>query len=314
MRFSVIIPVYNVEEFLSKCIESILPQLTKEDEVILVDDGSSDKSAIICDEFSAKYSNIVTIHKSNGGLSDARNVGIDIARGNYILLIDSDDTVSSSIIGNIVSILESNNYDIVNFGFRKVREDGKIVQSSVASFSGPIARDEAIKKVLMDDELNNFAWANAYKRELFENIRYPKGRLYEDKYTTYQLFDRAQSVYVIDKPLYNYLVRKGSICNSSSSERKIKGAIDNICGLLQQYDYAKERPSLNCEERLANRINTAVKSIVRFLYRVNDTDNLKSLSEIVKYRLNRMSFEVSLFVKCPLIYGMIMSCYKFIKR
>lgn len=210
---SVIVPIYKVEKYLKRCIDSLLNQIYQNIEIILVDDGSPDHCPQICEEYKSKDNRIKVIHKKNGGLSDARNVGIEFAQGRYLSFVDSDDYVSPGFIDRLVSVIEKNNADIAVCDFL-------ITEKSNEADSGTGACETCIyngKKEIMNNFYNKncdrhvIACNKLYKKELFEGIRYPKGRIYEDEATTYKIFYQASRTVFINEKLYFYFQRKDSI-------------------------------------------------------------------------------------------------------
>lgn len=311
MKLSIIIPVYNVEKFIRRCLDSVIPQLEDSDEVIIVDDGSTDSSGMICDNYS-KRKNVRVIHKPNGGLSDARNKGIERASGDYLIFIDSDDYVSKDYIFQIKSVLSKHQYDIVNFGYSIVNMDDFVKSTHHLKSSAPVDSKQALTEILFDGNIKNFAWANAYKRRLFKDIRYPVGVLYEDKYTTYRLYNEASSVFHIASPLYYYVVRDGSICNSKNIDRKLKGAFDNIGGLIQQYRFAVENSLQSCVTSLSDRINSCSISLCRCLYKIRKYPEIQELRKMLleNFSNENLRFELNLFMNHSRAYDIIMWIYR----
>lgn len=221
---SIIVPVYNVEKYLKECVDSIISQSYKNLEVILVDDGSTDCSGLMCDEFEKIDERIISIHKKNGGLSDARNEGIKYAHGKYVSFIDSDDYVSPYFIEILLKVKESNYcdfvllYDCPSFWDG---EDNTVLASSSDDFRAEIVDSKvALKRML----LQNIATGAPFKlcpREYFEDIRFPKGYLYEDAATTYKYFFKAQKVGIVYSELYAYRMRKNSIIRQKFNEKKL---------------------------------------------------------------------------------------------
>lgn len=208
---SVIVPVYNVEKYLRKCLDSIINQTYQNIEIILVDDGSKDTSGQICDEYALKDSRIIVIHKENGGLSSARNAGLDIAKGNYVMFVDSDDYVEPQFCEIPLKLALEKGVDIVTFGYNKVFEDG---HNWYRRTNTPrlIESIEGIREIIVkNDIIFSFAWNKLYKLSLFNDVNYPIGKIYEDQATTYLLFHKAQRIYVTDAILYNYVYRESSI-------------------------------------------------------------------------------------------------------
>ena len=244
---SVIIPVYNVQEYLIKCIESVINQTYENLEIILVDDGSTDKSTEICDKVKKNDSRIRVIHKENGGLSDARNVGIDNANGEYISFIDSDDYVDDNYIELLYNAIKQYDADMSIASHRVIYEKNIIDRSTGKEFCAePI---EILKMLLYDNGIDTSAWGKLYKKSLFNEIRFPKGRFFEDSATTYMLIDKSKKIGVCSKPIYNYVIRNNSISNETFSEKKI----DLIVSTEEMTNYIKNKyPELEkaCNRRL----------------------------------------------------------------
>lgn len=244
---SVIVPIYKVENYLEKCIISILNQTYSRLEIILVDDGSPDKCGIICDEFKEKDSRIKVIHKENGGLSDARNVGIQNSTGKYITFIDSDDYVEKEYIDLLYTTLISNNADISIASHRVLYKKKSIDKSTGDKFCGN--SEMILEKILYDDGVDLSAWGKLYKTKLFNQIKFPKGRLFEDSATTYQLIDLSEKIAVYSKPVYNYVMRDDSISRNQFSKKKL----DLITSTEEMTDFIQKKyPELEkaCNRRL----------------------------------------------------------------
>ena len=207
---SVVVPVYNVEKYLDKCIDSLVSQTYENLEIILINDGSKDKSAKICDKWKDNDSRIKVIHKENGGLSEARNVGIDYAQGKYIAFIDSDDWVDKNFIKYLHEKLEKYNADIAASTIIKTYKDYNEIQ--------PINREkirftseEALDTLLSGRDFCAVAWNKLYKRKCWSELRFPKGKICEDAFTTYKLIDQAKRIVQIEDTLYFYRIRPNSI-------------------------------------------------------------------------------------------------------
>ena len=208
---SVIVPVYKVEEYLPRCIDSILAQTYKNLEIILVDDGSPDKCPAICDEYAKKDSRIKVIHKKNGGLSDARNAGLDLCSGEKICFIDSDDYVSPRYVEDLYGQMMKTNSDLVLCGFVKVFQDGTFGEPERLE-GGIIAEEEYWNAMYGDAPVNYIvAWNKLYDRRLFEKVRYAKGRINEDEIILHQIISKCHIVSAIRECDYFYLVRDDSI-------------------------------------------------------------------------------------------------------
>lgn len=234
---TVVVPIYNVEQYLHQCIDSICNQTHKELEIILVDDGSKDKSGNICDEYAKKDKRIIVIHKENGGLSDARNAGIEIASGEFICFIDSDDFIDKHMLENLYLSCVHNEAQI-SICKRRFVYDNEDTKSTCNAYSTEVFSGvEGFKHFLLED-IDGFvvAWNKLYKTNLFNNVRYPKGVIHEDCFTTYKLLLAAKTVAYIDYTGYFYRQRKGSIMNIGNFEKDyvMLSAYENILGLVKQ--------------------------------------------------------------------------------
>ena len=220
---SVIVPIYNIENYVKRCIDSIIHQTYTNLEIILVDDGSTDSSGQMCDEYAKNDARVKVIHKENGGLSDARNAAIDIAKGKWITFVDGDDFLTASAIDSmyrakkitgaqIACCLYKLAYEGQHTEFNETYDKRKISSYSC---------EEALEKMLRRSEFDVSAWAKLYDYDLFTGVRYPKGELYEDLGTTYKLFDKAVNIALIRIDGYGYFVRSESIQQSKFTKSKM---------------------------------------------------------------------------------------------
>src|SRR5690554_4115051 len=229
---SVIVPVYNVEEYLSRCIDSILNQTFKDFELILVDDGSPDKCPKICDDYSKKDNRIKVIHKKNGGLSDARNAGIKLAKGKYISFIDSDDFIINTAYEILVSKAEEKSLDIITGNaIAYFSEDNKLLKMKKRSFPNKIMNGiEFLKRSYKERTMAHCSVLSIYRSKLINknNLFFKKGILHEDNLWTPQVFLKAKRVMYYDIDFYMHFQREGSI---TKMKDKTKNGIDlvNIC-------------------------------------------------------------------------------------
>ena len=215
---SIIVPIYNVEQYVDRCIQSILNQTYQNLEIILVDDGATDCSGAIADSYAAKDKRIKVFHKENGGLSDARNYGLEHVTGDYILFIDSDDFIVNTMCERLITVANNNNADIVSCNYYIYRGDDDIsihtmsVQDDKRTFTGmDMLRYYLLKTEPFD---LNVVWNKIFKLDLFngvEPVRFPKGRVQEDNFTIFMLFLNANSIVTVNEPLYYYVQRAGSI-------------------------------------------------------------------------------------------------------
>lgn len=205
---SVIVPVYNVEAYLDRCINSILHQTFYEFELILVDDGSTDNSGVMCDELAKKDSRIIVLHKVNGGLSDARNKGIEVASGEYITFIDSDDWISKDYLSKLYDNLLKYDADISCCNFHKTK----------CYIEKAVVKNRKIFTLIAEDKYRYFlenetvsATAKLFKKNIFENIEFPKGKLYEDVATIFSVFIKSKKIVFDNAEMYFYFQNSNSI-------------------------------------------------------------------------------------------------------
>ena len=219
VKISVIIPIYNVEKFLNRCIESVLKQTYSELEILLVDDGSTDKSGAICDYFAGIDSRIRVIHKRNGGLSDARNVGLAACTGKLVMFVDSDDYIVQDCIAYMKNIMDLQNADIVSAEF--THEENKLSISNANEKIKVYSNTKEILELLLYQRISTSANVKLYKMSLFNDIRFPKGTLYEDVITIFQVFSKCERLAHSNLNKYFYFVRNNSIVRSEFNSRKM---------------------------------------------------------------------------------------------
>lgn len=217
---SIVLPIYNVENYLCTCIESVLSQTYKNLEIILVDDGATDSCGKICDEYVEKDKRIVVYHKENGGLSDARNYGLERCKGQYITFIDSDDYIDPDYIDYLYSVL-------IKYGTKmsicqhKVHYDNGKIKDLGHMGDEKLNSKKCLERMLYHDVIDTSAWAKLYRTDLFENIRYPKGKIFEDIGTTYKLMLASGQIACGYEAKYHYIFHENSIVNSSFSVKKL---------------------------------------------------------------------------------------------
>lgn len=215
MKFSIILPIYNVEKYLSECIDSILKQSFKNFELILVDDGSTDSSPQICDDYAKKDNRVKVIHKINGGQADARNRGLDVALGDYVCYIDSDDYLVNENVLCLLAEKTKTNPDIVHYKFKEwFEKDGHIAECKFDYNVQTEGRSlgEIYCDLIDKDAYYNSAWSKIIRRNLLieHNIRFERGIVGEDNEWYYHVVMAAQSLVLVDEPLYIYRRRQGS--------------------------------------------------------------------------------------------------------
>lgn len=218
-KISVIIPVYNVEKYLRKCIESVLAQNFSDYEILLIDDGSTDLSGQICDEYAEKYAIVKAIHQKNMGQGGARNTGIENANGDYLLFVDSDDAVKENMLGFLYDTAVSNNSDIVSFGMYYVYEDGRIMATRAPISNG--IKDIYHKEISHYFSTDSYVWNKFFKTGLFfkSGVRYPEHMWYEDLSVNQKIALFAEKVTLTDKMFYKYLQRENSTMHIKNTDR-----------------------------------------------------------------------------------------------
>ena len=229
---SIIVPVYNVEKYIEKCIQSIIDQTYKNIEIILVDDGSTDNSGNMCDDFKMKDNRIKVIHKKNGGLSDARNAGMKIATGEYIGFVDSDDYIAKDMFETLYSLNKKYNSEISIVSFYEIYK-GKVIGVRDSKELKQYTKTEAMRELLIDTNIQSYAWNKLFKRELFEGLEFPTNKNFEDIATTLLLFEKANKVVLLEDPKYYYVRRDDSIVGV----RNYKTYKDYLDVILDKYKY-----------------------------------------------------------------------------
>jgi glycosyltransferase involved in cell wall biosynthesis len=223
---SVIIPVYNTEKYLEQCIVSALPQKGQNIELILVDDGSTDNSSVLCDDFQTKYPEIVrVIHKANGGLSDARNAGIEKAKGKYLMFLDSDDMFASGLYDWILGLLNFG-YDIIEFDFFYCKDRNRISPKFSSKCKTLSASDEIIR--LLKNKVGDQIGRRAYKRSLFKDIRFPTGKTYEDMFTYYRIVLNSQSILTSNSQYYIYYLSNSESITHTFNEKNLESMFEAV--------------------------------------------------------------------------------------
>lgn len=274
---SIIVPIYNVEKYLNKCVESILKQTYDNLEIILVDDGSLDNCGNICDEYAKKDSRIIVLHKTNGGLSDARNKGINIAKGKYIGFVDSDDYIDNDMFEILYNLCKNNNADISMISYKEI--ENEIIINENSNYTNKVFKYnniEAIKELLKDEKIKNYAWNKLYKKELFDGIEYPIKMAYEDVGTTYKLFEKAKKVIWYDIPKYNYIRRDTSIV-SKNTYKNLKDFIDLS---YQRYNYFEN--SIYSNKIKIENSYSFIRNMIMF-YLNYQIDNIQELDDVFEY-------------------------------
>lgn len=319
-KISVIVPIYNVEKYLPACIDSILQQTYKDMEIILVDDGSPDNCPQICDEYGKKDERIRVVHQKNKGLSGARNTGIDIAQGEYLIFVDSDDTVEPTMVEDLYTYAEEHNCAIVACGRNYVFEDGQIVCKITENKNRIYDFADAMQEMNTFTLFDMSAWAKIYKKDIFKDIRFPEGKLSEDYYIMYKLFDMAQSVGYVAKPLYNYLQRQSSISRNKKINHDFAYAakeqmeyLDNKypqMAVLGHTAYASANLTVY-DFYIKNGVKCPKDKLLEFKKAVRENMSYIRQNKNIS-KAKRIQFE--LFIKCTVLYKLVFVLYRKMRR
>lgn len=305
-KITVIVPIYNVEQYLSQCLDSILRQTYKNLEIILVDDGSLDHCSEMCDIYQKKDNRIKVIHKKNGGLSDARNTALDIATGDYVTFVDSDDFILPNYVETLYTALKSNEADIAQVKFTYYFDDNDPEKyGSEKGYCRVYSCKEAIYSQLINGEITASACAKLYKIALFESVRFPVGEIYEDLAVFCDLFLQASRVAYVNLVLYRYRVRKGSIMQQSFNRKQyveVRWIERNMDMVLERY------PDLEPEAR-ARRVSSYFKTLYRILcskdrtqYRVYQDEMVEKIRRDSKGLLGNRNIDNKLKIKIISLY------------
>lgn len=252
---SIIVPIYNVEKYLDKCVESLINQTYSEIEIILVDDGSKDSCAEICDFYATKDSRITVIHQENRGLSVARNRGIECAKGEWLLFVDGDDYVEPRFVECLYHEVLVSDVDIAICNYVARDESGKSINRSSYSVVPSMAPIDNVEALLLFENKQygtffDVVWNKIFRKKLFANIRFPEGiSLIEDISIIPELFYKADKISIIEDKMYNYVYREGSLSNGFNDKEK---------------DYQLRRPMM--EQRLERYISWDIKELVLLQY------------------------------------------------
>jgi glycosyltransferase involved in cell wall biosynthesis len=240
MKVTIIIPIYNADKYLSRCLDSIVNQTVKDFEVLLIDDGSNDRSGIICDQYEKGHNYFKVIHKQNGGSGSARNIGIQIAKGEYITFVDADDHIHEKFCEQLITAIEQNNADIVQCGFSIIYKDHRksenvskeqMIYSNVDFLYKFCNKKDYLSIVVL--------WNKIYKKSLFDGLAFPIGKGVDDDYLICQIVYRATKIVQIPKCLYYYYMSDNSQMRSSPSLKRLD-SIDAIHSQLNFFNSINE--------------------------------------------------------------------------
>lgn len=278
---SVIVPIYNVEKYLGKCIESIINQTYSNLEIILVDDGSPDNCGDICDYYASKDRRIKVIHKENGGLSDARNAGLDFAKGEYINFIDSDDYINKGFYEVLINLVISNNADIAQCAFLKVYENDNTNTNPLVNEKITVLNNiEALNNLFNDYYVTtSVVWNKLYRKELFTEIRFPKGKIHEDEFTTFKVLFKSKKVVTTSKPLYYYLQRSNSIMGENFNVKRL----DFLEAYSSQISFYNENRLVDLKTKAIKRLEGTIRYFMNDILKSDIDNKEKTFYYLINY-------------------------------
>lgn len=314
---TVIVAVYNIEDYVAKCIESVINQTYRTIEILVIDDGSTDKSGGICDAYAERDNRIKVFHGKNRGLSEARNQGIGYAKGDYLVFVDGDDWIHPQMIEMLYDVLKKNGSDIAACGFERknIRFAEQKYRSSQLSVRN-ITREEAVSDMY---SANVVAWNKLYKRSIFDDIRYPAGRIHEDEFTAHRIYWKCNRISVISEPMYFYVMREDSIVNTVT----LKSIFDGLDALLDRLSFAKEH---NWTEVLDSVAGRCLDYMAEWYYKLKKSKDKKTAARIrnrarMLIKQNRdikIKYQYHIFAAAPVLYAsyryLIKTYGKLIKR
>lgn len=287
---SVIVPVYKVENYLDRCVKSIVDQSYQNLEIVLVDDGSPDKCGEKCDFWASCDKRIIALHKENGGLSDARNYGTKYATGEYISYIDSDDWIASTYIENLYSAIIADDADMAMCWFEKTQNfsDKEIFDNRLKKYEC-LSSKSCLEKLLYQEMVDTCAWGKLYSKKLIPLLHYPEGKLYEDIPVTYATISSSSKIAKIENKDYFYFQREDSIQNMNFDLRKLD-AIKHIKNMTDdvQKNYPELRKACNC------RYFSVLNNI---LFQISDVEENEQLMKNIWNEIKRYRF------------GILVDCY-----
>lgn len=306
---SVIIPVFNVQPYLRENLDSVINQTYENLEIIIVDDGSTDGSSKICDEYAEKDKRVRLIHQENKGLSAARNVGLDIMAGETVTFLDSDDKYHLDFISSMLHAMQKNNSDIVMCKYSVHRTEREMkLNGSEEAFprieQGFYDRVSSLR-ARADGGINSNVWNKLFRSELWKNVRFPVGHVYECVAVSYQVLDRCNRLYVLDELLYLHRIRSGSIISARSATSRY----DYVLALAEAETFIKERnPSVFDGEQLIKVRRLKLKQMIIYFFLCGG-ENKETDLEILKKQIIEWHDEVGISsIRYKIAYYLIRYC------
>ena len=286
-KISVIIPVYNVEKYLIRCVDSVINQTYKNLEIILVNDGSTDSSGILCDELAKSDARIKVIHKENGGLSDARNKGEESSTGDYVIFIDSDDYIHIDMINSLYFQIKSEEADVSVCGVMNVYSNSETPQCSNTQLVFSCDREGFLKEYLVGEKIPGGIWNKLIKKSISEKIKFPFGLIYEDAYYQYELLKHCEKYVVNTLPYYYYFHRGNSITTRPYTSKDLV----YVEIYRRYYELVKEQYS-TLEEEGFFRVAYAYFFILDKMLLLDDYKKIEEYNDILGF-LKKNAFKIS---------------------
>ncbi|MEH7388532.1 glycosyltransferase [Bacillus sp. JJ1521] len=235
---SIVVPIYKVEKYLNRCIETIINQTYKNIEIILVDDGSPDNCGAMAEEYAQLDNRIIVIHKKNGGLSDARNIGIKYVTGDFTIFVDSDDWLEKNMIEELVNISRKHKADVVQSAFYYAYEDYLLFDDRYYKKDDPpiiLGNKALMAELVLNERIKNFAWGKLYKTKIIKDIPFKKGVLFEDVFWAHNVMHLVNTYVIVHQPLYFYLQRSDSIVSTYTHRN-----LDILEGLKERHYFIEQ--------------------------------------------------------------------------
>lgn len=310
IKLSIIVPIYNVEQYLRKCVDSLLNQDIDNYEIVLVDDGSPDACPQICDDYAAAHSNIRVVHRENGGLSAARNSGIEVAQGEYIMFVDSDDYVEPNVLRGLLTQMERDDLDVLRYRLQYINPQYEVYNPyKIDPFKGNDYSEEPTDGItFLNTRMNTacYAWAFVIKRSLIvinANCFFTEGIYFEDTDWTPRMLVRAKRVASTSKVVYNYLQREGSITNAVNRSKKKKVLDDKIRLVTEMQKQSKTLQDKGQDNRwfarmIADTVMSIITSVAVQLYDERKT-YLKQLKMVGVYPIQSRHYKARLINISP---------------
>ncbi|MBP3038597.1 glycosyltransferase [Bacillaceae bacterium Marseille-Q3522] len=325
-KVSVIVPIYKVEKYLHRCLNSILQQTYCNLEIILVDDGSPDASGKIADQYAERDKRIRVFHKDNGGLSDARNAGMELANGKFIMFVDSDDWLDIRMIDEMLYYENTYQADIIQSAFYYAYEDHLLFDRRYLEKDKPVTMlcspPVVMEELLHNQRVKNFAWGKLFKTAMIKDLPFKKGVLFEDVFWAYQVMHRANSLLLINRPLYYYYQRSDSIVSHYSVKN-----LDIIDGLKERHAFIEKNYPDLCKESYRSILTTSFDHYMQLLLRKKITGSGQKRKEIRRYvKLNLVPLKMAarqdwvlyrrliLFSLHPSLSFLYLACRKMLRK